>query len=154
MTLAQLITIIEGVAGSQPSVRSVIRNDVFRLNANPDANYGVFAWLQGNHTDSLDTGMVTYSFTFFYVDRLTFDRSNEVEVQSVGIQTLHNICKTLDSKGVYVATDISYQTFNQRFTDECAGVYCSVSLEVPIDSLCEEEFKDYSSDFSSDFTIY
>lgn len=154
MTLAQLITIIEGVAGSQPSVRSIVRNDVFRLNTITDVMYGVFAWLQGTHTDFLDTGMVVYSFTFFYVDRLTFGRTNEIEVQSVGLQTLHNICKTLDEEGVYVSDAVSYQTFNQRFVDECAGAFCTVSLEVPVDSLCEEDFKDYSSDFSSDFTIY
>ncbi len=154
MTLLETIRTIEGVALRQPAVSMVVENDVFRLNSLGDAKYGVFAWLQRPHSASVDSSLIRYSFTFFYVDRLTFDRSNEVEVQSVGIQTLHNICKTLDSKGVYVATDISYQTFNQRFTDECAGAFCTVSLEVPVESLCEEDFLEFSNYLSSDFNIY
>lgn len=154
MTLAQLIQVIEAVAGSQPAVRTVVRNDVFRLNSNPGVEYGVFAWLQGTHTAQLDGDTINYSFTFFYVDRLTFDRSNEIEVQSVGVQTLNNVCRILDGHGVYVSSDIAFTTFNQRFTDECTGAFCTVTLAVPVDSLCAEDFLDFSSDFSSDFTIY
>lgn len=152
MTLLQLIRIFERVALDQPAVKTVVENDVFRLNGLPNAKYGVFAWLQANHTGDPDSDMRTFNFTWFYVDRLRTDRCNEIEVQSVGIDTLQNILRTLANDfdveyGPWTAT-----TFNQRFTDECAGAFMQVQLTVPVDSICDEEnIGDFSSDFSDDF---
>lgn len=140
MTLAQIIAKIEAVALAQPSVRSVVRNDVFRLNAIPDTKYGVFAYTQGQHRVNLETDTVTFSFSLFYVDRLTEDAGNEIEVQSTGVSTLTNIIRTLaDDMGVY---DWTVDTFNQRFKDLCAGAYASVAFEIPIDYTCSEDFND------------
>lgn len=153
MNLYQLIKAIECVAASQPAVKSIVRNDVYRLNAVPDAKYGVFAWLQGEHRTSLDSSLVNYSFTFFYVDRLTFNKKNQVEVQSVGIETLENILRVLEGAGI-VAGEHTFRTFNERFKDECAGVFCTLTLEVPKDGLCPTDYlKDYNRDFYQDFTI-
>lgn len=137
MTLIEVINRMEQIALAQPAVKSVVPNDVFRLNTIEDAKYGVFAWTQGNHTISLEGETISYSFTLFYVDRLLNDRSNETEIQSVGIEVLHNILLKLSLEmGV---SDESFTTFNQRFTDECAGVFCNVSLEVGAD-FCEEDY--------------
>ena len=78
MTLLELIKAIETVASRQPSVKMVVENDVFRLNSRADARYGVFAFTQGQHTASVESSAISYAFTFFYVDRLTNDRSNEL----------------------------------------------------------------------------
>lgn len=139
MTLLETIRIFEGVASRQPSVNMIVRNDVFRLNTIPDAKYGVFAWTQGQHEIRED--LQTFVFTFFYVDRLTADKGNEIEVQSVGVQTLGNILRSLDDLGIFPGTMWTAQTFNQRFLDECAGVFASVRLEVPTDWVCPEEFE-------------
>lgn len=139
MTLYDTIRTIKAVALQQPAVASVVDNDVFRLNAMPDARYGVFAWTQGAHTIGED--LQTFAFTFFYVDRLTEDLSNEVEIQSVGIQVLTNIITALQDLGIFTAAEWTAQTFNQRFADECAGVFASVRLEVPQDLICAEEFE-------------
>ena len=80
MTLSDTIRLIEIVAAGQPPVKSIVRNDIFRLNSLPDAKYSVFGWVQGNHTASLDSSFITYRFTFFYIDRLTADQGNELEV--------------------------------------------------------------------------
>lgn len=153
MTLLQTIRAIETVAAKQPTVNSIVRNDVFRLNSIPDAKYGVFAWLQGEHSSSIDSSLQRFSFTFFFVDRLTFDKSNEIEIQSVGIETLENILNTLETIGIE-ADEYTFRTFNQRFSDDCAGVYCSVRLDVPKGTLCPEPFADYNNDFNDDFLIY
>ena len=138
MSLLKVIERIEQVAMEQPAVNSVVPNDVFRLNTLQDAKYGVFAWTQGNHTAQVDSDTITYSFTLFYVDRLTPDQSNELEVQSVGMSVLHNVLQKLSLEmGVNQGT---YTTFNQRFTDECAGVFCSVQLVVPVDDTCEDDY--------------
>ena len=155
MTLQQVIKAFEVVASQQPSVNMIVQNDIFRLNSKSNAGYGVFGWTQGQHSASTDSDLFTYSFTFFYVDRLKNDRSNEIEVQSVGIQTLNNILRKLDDIGVFVSSTYNFQTFNQRFLDECAGVFCNVSLQVPVTSMCSEDFEDVlNTDFNNDFMIF
>ena len=154
MTLKEAIKVIEEVASRQPSVNMIVENDVFRLNAKADARYGVFAWLQGQHSTSIDSNTLSLQFTFFYVDRLTGDKSNQLEIQSVGIQTLDNILRKLDDLGMWVSNNYTFQTFNQRFLDECAGVFCNVTISVPVASKCPEIFADYNEDFNEDFWIY
>lgn len=153
MTLQQVIKAFEVVASQQPSVNMIVQQDVFRINSAPSLRYGVFSWTQGQHSGSIN-GMQTYSFSFFYVDRLKEDLSNQIEIQSVGCETLGNILRELDEYDVEVG-NYTMQTFNQRFTDECAGVFCNVTLSVLPTSRCAEEYPDYSkTDFNSDFLIY
>lgn len=147
MTLQEVIRTFELVASQQPSVNMIVQNDIFRLNSKSDAKYGVFGWTQGQHSTSAESSMFTYSFTFFYVDRLKHDLSNQIEVQSVGVQTLDNILRKLDDLGVYVNSTYTFQTFNQRFLDECAGVFCNVTLQAPVMSMCPESFADFNKDF-------
>ena len=154
MTLYDTIQAIERVAAQQPAVKMIVRNDIFRLNSVPSALYGVFGWLQREHSAAIDSNFFQFSFTFFYVDRLNEDRSNETEIQSVGVRTLDNIIRTLDASGVYPGGVWTFTTFNQRFTDECAGVFTNVALQVPLGGNCEETLPDYSGDFNSDFLIY
>ena len=152
MTLSGTIRYIERIALMQPSVKMVVPNDIFRLNATPSAEYAVFGWTQGQHTIGADDSYATYAFTFFYVDRLTEDKGNELEIQSVGITVLDNIIRTVVQAGVQVAGDYTFTSFNQRFVDECAGVYCTIALRVPLDSVCEDAFFDFNDDFNDDFS--
>lgn len=151
MTLTETIRAIETVASSQPSIRSIVRNDIFRLNSIPDAKYAVFGWTQGQHSANIESSFITYRFTFFYIDRLTADKKNELEVQSTGIQVLDNILRHLETIGVYSDSDWQFTTFNQRFLDECAGVFSSVALNVPVNGICEDTFADFNNDFNDDF---
>ena len=155
MTLLEVIRAIELVASRQPSVKMIVENDVFRLNEKADARYGIFAWTQGQHNTSADSDDINYSFTFFYVDRLKNDLSNQVEIQSVGIETLNNIIRTLDAYDLFADQQFNFQVFNQRFADECAGVFCNVILSVPVSSPCPEFFTEFDGrDFNEDFLIY
>lgn len=153
MTLTEVIHTIEAVAGGQPSIHSIVRNDIFRLNSLPDAKYGVFGWTQGQHASDISSSLVTYRFTFFYIDRLTEDQGNQIEIQSVGIQALDNIIRLLEHNGVYPSSEWTYTTFNQRFLDECAGVFASVAFQVPVQAVCGESFADFNDDFNDDFAI-
>ena len=140
MNLSQVIQVIERVAAGQPTISTVVRNDVFRLNPVPDVRYGAFAWLQREHVSDADSNLITYNFTLFYVDRLRADGSNEVEVQSVGIETLDNILRALPDLGVFPGS-YTFQAFNQRFADQCAGVFCNVQLETAKGSMCAAAFE-------------
>jgi hypothetical protein len=143
MTLAQLIRLFEGIAKEQPSINMIVQNDVFRINSAPSLKYGVFAWTQGQHSGNIN-GMQTYSFSLFYVDRLKEDLSNQIEIQSVGCETIGNILRMLNEHDVEVGS-YTMQTFNQRFTDECAGVYCNVTLSVLPTSRCVEEYSEHDN---------
>ena len=142
MTLRDTITAIEKVALAQPAVQMLVRGDVYKLNATPDARYAAFAWTQGQHRLDAGGDTHTFAFTLFYVDRLTADKGNEVEVQSMGVQTLENVIRTLEQRGIFPAEGWTMQPFRERFEDECAGVYASVRLSVPGDTLCEYEYND------------
>lgn len=156
MNLLQTIRTIEQVAAKQPTISSIVRGDVFRLNAAPNAMYGAFAWLQGEHRTELYNDIMQFSFTFFYVDRLTFGKGNETEIQSTGIETLENILRELAELGI-VAGDHTFRSFTERFTDDCAGVFCTVTLEVLKDGICPTDFDiftgrgDYNEDYNSDY---
>ena len=153
MTLSDTIRAIETIAGGIPSVASIVRNDIFRLNSLPDAKYGVFGWTQGQHTANADSSFYTYRFTFFYIDRLTENKSNELEIQSVGISVLDNILRLLDENNAVPVGDWQFTTFNQRFLDETAGVYVTVGIQVPVSGLCADTFADFNDDFNDDFAI-
>lgn len=95
---------------------------------------------RNSHRASTSENRITYSFTFFYVDRLTENAGNQMEIQSVGIQTLDNIIRTLDDLLLPVEEGYTFQVFNQRFMDECAGVFSNVNIVVPVTEVCPEDF--------------
>lgn len=152
MTLLETIRIIENVAIAQPSVKTIVENDIFKLNEHPEAKYGVFAFVQGQHGGSVDSDLFTYRFSFFYVDRLRHDKKNQIEVQSVGIETINNIMQRLSDLGIESGS-YTIQPFNQRFADECAGVFCTVDLETIRGSFCSEVDGHYNKDYNRDFLI-
>lgn len=138
MTLLDLIKKIEDVAITQPQVKEIVPNDVYQLNERADALYGVFAWTQGQHVKNIYEGTTAYTFNLFYIDRLTADHKNKTEIQSVGLQVLANILLSLSS---YLSvSEARFQPFTERFSDECAGVYCTVQITAPDDTNCEQIF--------------
>lgn len=138
MTLADIIGKLKESAMAQPTINMVVENDAFKLNAIKDAKYGVFAFVQGNHSGRMDSTLATYSFTLFYIDRLNESADNEIEVQSVGVSTLASILRTMEQ---YVEVgDWTATTFQQRFTDQCAGAFVNVAFTAPVTYNCEDNF--------------
>lgn len=141
MTLLQAIELMEGVAAGQPAVNMIVRHDIYKMNSLPCNRYGAFAWTEGTHRAGTD-GFNTYAFTLFYVDRLTEDRGNLTEIHSVGVDVLGNILRTLADE-VEVAGWTVTPFSGQRLGDECAGVYASVELTAPADSLCGHTYEEW-----------
>ena len=154
MTLSDVIKIMEARASLYPDVNMIVRNDVFRINKAPDRKYGIFAWTQQEHSTSMENDLMSYRFWLFYVDRLMENRRNEIEIQSVGIKTLDSLIRDVAQFDI-IADGWSFNTFNQRFVDECAGVWCNVAFNVPISSLCPDMFPDFlRNDYNNDFLIF
>ena len=137
MTLRDVINAMETAALSQPSVSMVVPNDVYALNNVKDAKYAAFAWTQGQHRADVAAGVMKYVFTIFYIDRLMDGEGNRLEIHSAGVQTLTNILRSLDAQDIALEGEATFQTFDIRFTDACAGVFASVTLDVLADTTCE-----------------
>lgn len=142
MTLFDTISLLEQIALRQPNVRTAREGNIFDiLNANPSVEYAAVIITQGLHQQ--DETWNHYRFTVFYADRLESDLdSNRLQVQSAGKEVLNNIIRTLTSKFDAECDDITYQPFTQRFADECAGVFASVVIDVPVDYTCAEDYAD------------
>lgn len=145
MTLKEVVSVIERVAGRYPSIRTIVENDIYKLNSIADVVYGVFGFIQGEHRERIDERAISYKFTFIYVDRLQENGGNVLDVQTEGIMALSEIVKgvraEVEREGGDVGGEISYNTFNQRFTDVCAGVMCDVEVDVPFEG-CVVEYED------------
>lgn len=128
---------MESIALAQPSVKMIVPNDIYDLNNKADAQYGVFGYVQGQHSMSGD--FMNYGFTLFYVDRLTEDRGNLQFVQSAGVSTLSNILAILTEEFPVEVDSSTFDVFTERFSDECAGVMATVSIRAPRSFICGEK---------------
>jgi len=138
MTLLDFINTMEKVASEQPSVNMIVRDSVYKLNEAPVCKYGAFCWTQQAHKANED--YYTLSFWLFYVDRLTADKGNQTEVQSVGCETLSNIIRTLAQE--FDCKEWQLNTFPaERFKDDCSGAYATASFVVPVTQPCPEIYE-------------
>lgn len=136
MTLFEAIQVLEAAATAEPAVNMIVRQDAFRLNGCPDARYGVFVWVQGLHGETPEDSHRTYTFTLFYIDRLTEDGGNLAAVQSTGVEVLSGVCRRAAENGLF-AENLTFQPFAQRFTDECGGVFANVTFETIAGTSCD-----------------
>ena len=140
MTLFEIFKIINKVAVSEPNVNTVVNTgNIFDLNTeNWQVKYGAFCAQQEKHVQNGD--FITYNFTLFYVDRLTDDKSNKLDVQSNAITTLMNVINGLKMIDLIdIDINVDYTTFTERFTASCAGAFCSLSVTSTSD-ICYDEF--------------
>lgn len=139
MTLIEVIRAMEAAASEQPAVNMIVESDVFRLNSCSDAKYGVFAFVEGQHSGDVNSDFVKYQFSLFYVDRLTAKGDNLLDIHSTGVMTIDNIIRRLADYGV-AADTYTITPFSQRFLDECAGVYATVTFDA-LAAPCGEVFE-------------
>ena len=138
MNLYNAIEILKKISLQQPNIRTAFEGSIYdNLNGNNEIKYGVFGITQGNHTQ--DDNFAYYNFNLFYVDRLTDDESNRVQIQSIGQQSLSNIITLFcDNYDAEFTQTITYYPFTQRFKDECAGGYITVTFQVEKEIYCSD----------------
>ena len=128
MTLKEIITKIKKVAKKQRNIGYVGEGDIYTLNSLPNIDYSVIFITQSNH--SITTDLCEYNINLFYVDRLFGDDANRLDIQSHGITIINNIINELSATDIDVDVEypISFTTFTQRFTDDCAGVFATIKI--------------------------
>ena len=138
MTLFDIIRNLQAIAAQEPSVKSVSDGDIYdALNAAVDIKYGVFHITQDTHSTNGDLDV--WGLNLFFIDRLLDNGENRLSIQSAGITILENVLKRFaDTFGAEYMNNIVYTPFTQRFKDNCAGVFCKISISTVMDNLCEE----------------
>ena len=142
MTLSQIYKALSDIALEQPNIRTIVLNDIYKLDTLKDVRYSVFGITQ-NYEHEQDETRRYYSLNLYYIDRLLEDGSNDVDIQSTGIEVLSNIIETLlEELGGKAELDetVKYQCFTQKFVDETSGVYARIKLAIPLSSYCEETY--------------
>lgn len=144
MTLYAIIEKLKMLALKHPNVNSAYEGNIYDImNANPQQKYASVVLTQQSHTQ--DDTYDHYGFNIFYVDRLVDDLdSNRVQIQSTGKSMLSNIIKAFCEEFDAECDTINYQTFTERFADECAGVYCTITIDMVKDIYCTEKYWDES----------
>lgn len=137
MTLLETIKLLEHIAESQPNVNGIVETgDIFDLNKDEyQQKYSAFCVTQNTHT--VGEEFTTYSFTLFYVDRLTLDKSNKLEIQSTAVEFFGNFIRTIMKDYSELNwTNGEVTPFTEKFSAECAGAYMVCSITTTNHSLC------------------
>lgn len=137
MTLMETINLLNWVAQNQPNVNGIVETgDIFDLNKDEyQQKYSAFCATQRTHTVGED--FTTYRFTLFYVDRLTLDKSNKIEIQSTACEFFQNLIKTIMQHFEsldFTVGDVT--TFTEKFSAECAGAYMDCEITTKNENLC------------------
>ena len=140
MTLATIIETLKMIALKHPNVNSAYEGNIYEiLNANPNNKYASVVITQQSHTT--DEVYDHYGFVIFYVDRLVDDmEDNRVQIQSCGKSMLGNIITFFCEEFEAECDNITYQPFTQKFVDMTCGVYCTITIDIPKDIICPEEY--------------
>lgn len=127
MTLKEIVNSIVSIAKAQPNVNSTFVGDIYELNHYNDVDYSAFVVTQQQHNINNEEGYIAYNFNLFYVDRLTADESNRLDVQSTAISFLNAVIADLEMLGLII-NDYTINTFNEKFNDVCAGAYATLAI--------------------------
>lgn len=128
----EVTKVLEATSLSHPFVNNVYFNR-YRLNDTNDIMYPAVVFLHQSTDVSDSSTLITWNI--IYVDRLTKDRSNLIEIQSVGKQVITEILNTLVKSGnFYLEEDsnghfhITFNIFDEQYADHTAGVIANVNI--------------------------
>lgn len=142
MNFIQIMKKLEAYSLSLPYVNEVNLGDIYEfLNGKPNVKYASVN-IDINNSVRND-GLISYSVYLYYVDRLTEDKTNWMEVKTTAEQVLNSIINYAAQIGdVNDGWTINY--FEQQFADYCAGGYVQFNLEVPnvMGDCLIDEYKD------------
>lgn len=155
MTYLQIINILKDTALAQPNVNSVVR-EFLDLNRE-DAKYSavVIQDRDGSRDRIVEQDYVTYTWHLGYVDRLTYDESNRDDIISTGINIINNIVNTIRNTWfpeLEVSIVDRINTFDQRFTAQCAGVYVVLAVNAQVSDCVDSESTDLYDKFEVNIT--
>ena len=154
MTFLQIINLIKETALAQPNVNTFVRNFLDLNREDTVYSAVVLQDRDGNRDRISDQDWNTYTFHLGFVDRLTYDESNRDDIFSTGINIINNIVASIRNTwfpDVEVNIIDRFQTFDQRFTASCAGVYVVLAIQVPVSECVDGEQVDMYDKYDGRF---
>lgn len=142
MTLFDTFRTLNRLAKRWPSIHSALESgDVFDLSKEEyEQPYGAFCATETEH--QIGEYFTTFGFVLYYVDRLTFDKSNKTEIHSNAVQFFQYMIPACIAA---LDGDIEFGEvvpFTERFSAECAGAWCRMSFTTPNETLCDIELRE------------
>lgn len=140
MKYKELVKLIENISLHLPNINSFYIGDVYEINSDPSVRYSTVVMTNQESTFSVANEQYTYNFVLFYIDRLTDDEKNRLDIQSHAIDALSNILEVLGNSYNCIIDNYSFEVFQERFADLCSGAFARIS--VVVDEMdCVESFK-------------
>lgn len=129
MNYNQVLHKIKKYTLSLPYVSSAHIGDIYEyLNGNLNV---IYATTNIDITESTrNDNLTSYNVYLYYVDRLTQDKSNHIEIKTTAEQVLNSIVNYASTIGD-ITDGWTIRFFEQQFTDYCAGGYVQFQLDVP-----------------------
>lgn len=135
MTIKKLIDVITKTAKKKPNINYVGVGNVYDLNSKPDVNYSLIYLTYQN--SQVNENEIRHNIVMFYIDRMTDDYDNRLDIQNNGILEITNIVNTIvNLEDVEVDMPMAFTPFNQRFAEDCAGVFTTITFIVDGDGNC------------------
>lgn len=138
MNLFQLIHTIKNTAGKSNLVSSVKDGDVYENLNSGTQTYPVVNVTIDNITKD-ETGTSSVTMNIFYIDRLEDNNRNKTQVQSSAVTVLEQIMNKLEDEQAFDFTSKTFYPFTEKFADICAGSYVTCTLDLQLDTLCDNE---------------
>ena len=138
MKYKEIVKIIKNISLALPDVRSFYCGDVYEVNADQTVKYSSVVLTNQEHSFDNVNDRFQYNFILFYIDRLTDDEANRTDVHTAAVSALKAIVQHLENYNVII-NDFKFNLFRERFNDQCAGAYATLSIEVE-DNDCTDGF--------------
>lgn len=146
MNVNELIHKICEIALSQDTIKSVYNGDVYTNWNSAEVNYGSLNI--GLQNITYNEQLCTYSFIFYYGDRLLQDKNNINSIFTDGINSIQAVVNLLNQEDkIDIEEQVLYTPFEQQFMDYLAGVYAQIDITVPSPiGLCSIDKYEYEDD--------
>lgn len=138
MNLFQLIHTIKNTAGKANLVNSVKDGDVYENLNSGTQTYPVVNVTIDNITKE-ENGTSNVTMNIFYIDRLEDNCRNKTQAQSSAVTVLEQIMNRLEDEQAFDFTSKTFYPFTEKFADLCAGSYVTCTLDLQLDTLCDDD---------------
>ena len=139
MKYKDIVKLLKNISLALPDVQSFYCGDVYEVNADQTVKYSSVVLTNQEHSFDNVNDRFQYNFILFYIDRLSDDENNRTDVHTAAVSALKTIVQHLEDYDVII-NDFKFNLFRERFNDQCAGAYATLSVEVE-DNDCNEEFE-------------
>lgn len=130
MTIKDLVHTIKNIALKHNFIKNFNEGDIYEFMNNGEKQYGVIN-LTIDTINRVSANIMQLNATIIYIDRLTEDNANKLDIWTTGTNTIQQILNSLKQKGIMVDDTYDFTAFTEdEFQDLCAGVYATIEIQM------------------------